>query len=86
MQNLSPESYPPMLPLLEHPVAWVREGVAAFLGRRMLQLRRETETASWTEAQGSRAWALGVPLASPAPLLRLTFRNLDSGFRLPIPL
>ncbi len=63
----SPESYPPMIALLdyEHPEeqnkvemeALVRRGVAGFLGRQLRWLRH-TKPKNWTQWQGARGWAL----------------------------
>lgn len=55
-QAMSPEAYPPLLGLLDHPQPWVREGIAAFLGNRGLKLVSE-EPKNWTQWQGACAWA-----------------------------
>jgi hypothetical protein len=66
--RMSPESYPPLIPLLDYespespaknalePEA-LRKGVAAILGRKLDELRK-AEPKSWTEWQGSHSWAL----------------------------
>jgi len=66
-QRHSPESYPPMIPLLDykHPdeqnraemEALVRRGVAGFLGRELAWLRHK-EPENWTQWQGARGWAV----------------------------
>ena len=56
-QHLSPQSLPPLIPLLDHKEEWVREGIAGLLGRELDALRRSTPT-QWTEWQGSHTWAL----------------------------
>lgn len=56
VQEMSPESYPPLIRLLDHPEPWIREGIAAFLGRCTERLISENPQ-SWTRWQGAQAWA-----------------------------
>jgi hypothetical protein len=62
-QPLSPESFPPMIPLLDYrddtgdTESLVCDGVAGLLGRQLLLLRT-TRPTRWSEWQGSHAWAL----------------------------
>lgn len=56
VQKISPEGYPPLLRLLDHREAWVREGVAAFLGRYSERLFSES-VPNWTGWQGAHTWA-----------------------------
>ena len=67
-QKMSPESFPPLIPLLDYEPPespaknalepeTLRKGVAAILGRKLDELRK-SEPKSWTEWQGSHSWAL----------------------------
>ena len=56
VQDMSPESYPPLIRLLEHKEPWVRQGIAGFLGRKLDELER-SEPQEWTRRQGARGWA-----------------------------
>lgn len=66
-QPMSPESFPPLIPLLDYEgkaegdeqgnQQLVREGIRGLLGRQFLQLRR-TRWKNWSDWQGSHAWAL----------------------------
>jgi len=49
-QKTSSEAYPPLLDLLDHSEAWIREGIAAYLGLRCGELSLE-ESMSWTRDQ-----------------------------------
>ncbi len=65
-QKMSPGSYPPLIPLLDYEhkgedkermEATVRKGIAGLLGRQLVQMESKPPR-SWTDWQGSRAWAL----------------------------
>jgi len=55
-QPMSPESYPPLIRLLDHKKAWVRDGIAGLLGRKLVELRAQ-KLEKWTLWQGSQYWA-----------------------------
>jgi hypothetical protein len=66
-QPLSPESFPPLIQLLDYKgkegdqnkdtERLVRDGIAGLLGRELLELRR-SRPKRWSAWQGSHAWAL----------------------------
>jgi hypothetical protein len=62
-QPLSPESFPPMIRLLDYRDPdggmqdLVRDGAAGFLGRQLADLRA-TRPKRWSAWQGSHSWAL----------------------------
>jgi len=57
VQKMSPESFPPLIPLLDVKDEKVREGVRSRLSTELLGLRK-TRPENWTQWQGSHAWAL----------------------------
>lgn len=69
VQRMSPESFPPLIPLLDYyelpedaprdtlKPEEVRKGIAGLLGRKLVELRA-SKPKNWTQWQGAHTWAL----------------------------